>query len=107
MGVKVHSNTRDQSGGIRIVFISFLLVTTLKDRSGSINAHKRKLPTVKTSKKTRPERRCGRDGSHSSVIMALADEARVLLLPLVFLSVTRDTARKNEGVVGCSLYKPK
>lgn len=57
MGVKVHSNTRDQSGGIRIVFISSLLVTTLKDRGGSINAHKRKLPTVKRSKKPRAETR--------------------------------------------------
>lgn len=87
------------------MFISFLLVTTLKDRGGSINAHKRKLPTVKTSKRSRPERRSGRDRSHSSVIMA--DEKPARLLPLVFLSVTRNTARKNEGVIVCSLYKPK
>lgn len=38
--VKVHPNTRDQNGEIRKVVISFLLVTTLKDRGGSKMAAK-------------------------------------------------------------------
>lgn len=93
------------------MFISFLLVTTLKDRGGSINAHKKKtlknshsedVQETQTGETLRP-RRVAQLGDNG------AGEKRVHPPPLVFLSVTRDTATKNEGVkpVVCSLYKPK